>query len=146
MCQVWFFGVFFFLLYSCSSGQILTEKYQRFSSLSFELLSSFINNVSCSIEESLILHPDASYKGKFRCRKQKRGAKVGRSSGGGVVCTKIGCLSQRESTGVGQAPGQILTLTPTGLIVLKYSTEILPAQCFYAVLPSPRRYISIGLL
>lgn len=142
MCQVCW--VFFF--FSCSSSQILTEKHQRFSSLSFELLSSFINNVSCSIEESLILHPDASYKGKFRCRKQTRGAKVGRSSGRGVVCTKIGWRFSKGEHWCQLALGQILTLTPTGLIVLKYSTEILQARCFYAVLPSPQRYISIGLL
>lgn len=135
-----------FLFSSCSGGRILTEKYQRFSSLSFELLSSFINNVSCSIEEPLILRPDASYKGKFRCRKQKRGAKVGRSSGRGVVCTKIGCLFSKGERRCQLAPGQILTLTPTGLIVLKYSAEMLPARCFYAVPPSPQRYISIGLL
>lgn len=49
--------------------------------------SSFVSNVSSSIEESAILHPYASYKEKFWCSSLERGAEVGQFS---ATLTKIG--------------------------------------------------------
>lgn len=82
-------------------GQIILEKYKNFRPLGCEPLSPLINNVSGSIEESLILHPGASYKEKFRCRSQERGAEVCRFSRTGMdlrngLLTKIGCFLKRR--------------------------------------------------
>lgn len=49
--------------------------------------SSFVSNVSSSIEASAILHPYASYKEKFWCTSLEWGAEVGQFS---ATLTKIG--------------------------------------------------------
>lgn len=61
--------------------------------------SSFVSNVSSSIEASAILHPYASYKEKFWCRSLERGAEVGQFS---ATLTKIGfpLLKKEKSAGV----------------------------------------------
>ena len=88
---------------------ILLEKYNNFSPLSHERLSPFINNVSGCIEESLLLHPAAAYKEKFRCRSQERRDEVVRFSRTGLdlrnsLQTKIGCVLKRRAL-VSAGPG-----------------------------------------
>lgn len=81
MCQLCFSSS------GSTRGRFFLRNPKSLSRLSREPLSPFINNVSCSTEESLILHPGASYKEKFRCRSQERGAEVGRFYRRRTVCS-----------------------------------------------------------
>lgn len=91
MCQFWFWE---------NEGEILLEKYKNLSHLSCEFHSRFINNVSSSIEKSLILHPGASYKEKYRCKEPGEGS-WGQSMGGGLdlrngLLTIICCFLKKK--------------------------------------------------